>query len=112
MILLLQEKVDPKIIYVIVFLPYDGKRKLADEQAVLDKVMAQQQVNSTVDYGLVEGKKRTIGKRLEEIDKVISRLHEDYALGTLAGTSIDNLLPKYQREQEDLYIPTLMIYLY
>ena len=49
-------KVDQKIIYVIVFLPYDGKRKLADEQAVLDKVMAQQQVNSPVDYGLVEGK--------------------------------------------------------
>ena len=75
---------------------------LADEQAVLDRVMEQQQVNSTVDYGLVEGKKRTIGKRLEEIDKVISRLYEDYALGRLAGTSIDNLMPKYQREQEEL----------
>lgn len=75
---------------------------LADEQAVLEKVMEQQQVNSTVDYVLVEGKKRTIGKRLEEIDKVISRLYEDYALGRLAGTSIDNLLPKYQREQEEL----------
>ncbi len=75
---------------------------LADKQAVLEKVMEQQQVNSTVDYALVEGKKRTIGKRLEEIDKVISRLYEDYALGRLAGTSIDNLLPKYQREQEEL----------
>ena len=75
---------------------------LADEQAVLDKVMEQQQLNSTVDYGLVEGKKRTIGKRLEEIEKVISKLYEDYALGRLAGTSIDNLLPKYQREQEEL----------
>ena len=75
---------------------------LADEQAVLGRVMEQQQLNSTVDYGLIEGKKRTIGKRLEEIDKVISRLYEDYALGRLAGTSIDNLLPKYQREQEEL----------
>ena len=51
---------------------------------------------------MIEGKKRTIGKRLEEIDKVISKLYEDYALGRLAGTSIDNLLPKYQREQEEL----------
>ena len=75
---------------------------LADEQAVLGRVMEQQQLNSTVDYGLIEGKKRTIGKRLEEIDKVISRLYEDYALGRLAGTSTDNLLPKYQREQEEL----------
>ena len=75
---------------------------LADEQAVLGRVMEQQQLNSTVDYGLVEGKKRTIGKRLEEIEKVISKLYEDYALGRLAGTSIDNLMPKYQREQEEL----------
>ena len=75
---------------------------LADEQAVLGRVMEQQRANSTVDYGLVEGKKRTIGKRLEEIDKVISKLYEDYALGRLAGASIDNLLPKYQREQEEL----------
>jgi len=75
---------------------------LADEQAVLDKVMEQQQTNSTIDYGLIEGKKRTIGKRLEEIDKVISKLYEDYALGRLAGTSIDNLMPKYQKEQEEL----------
>ncbi len=79
-----------------------AKLALEDEQAVLDRVMEQQQLNSTVDYGLIEGKKRTIKKRLEEIDKVISRLYEDYALGRLAGTSIDNLLPKYQREQEEL----------
>lgn len=75
---------------------------LADEQAVLDRVMEQQHLNSTVDYGLIEGKKRTIGKRLEEIEKVISKLYEDYAHGRLAGTSIDNLMSKYQREQEEL----------
>ena len=75
---------------------------LADEQAVLGRVMEQQQINSTVDYGLVEGKRRTIEKRLGEIEKVISRLYEDYALGRLAGASIDNLMPKYQREQEEL----------
>ena len=40
---------------------------LADGQAVLGRVMEQQRLNSTVDYGLAEGKKRTIGKRLEEI---------------------------------------------
>ena len=56
----------------------------------------------TVDYGLVEGKRRTIEKRLGEIEKVISKLYEDYALGRLAGASIDNLMPKYQREQEEL----------
>ena len=57
---------------------------------------------TAVDYGLVEGKRRTIEKRLGEIEKVISKLYEDYALGRLAGASIDNLMPKYQREQEEL----------
>ena len=36
---------------------------LADEQAVLGRVMEQQQLNSTVEYGLVVGEERTIGER-------------------------------------------------
>ena len=37
---------------------------LADEQAVLGRVMEQQQINSTVDYGLVEGKGEPLRKGL------------------------------------------------
>lgn len=79
-----------------------AKLVLADETAVLDKIMEQTMTQNAVDYKAVGEKKRSCEKRLAEIEKVISRLYEDYALGKIAGSNIDSMIPKYQKEQNDI----------
>lgn len=75
---------------------------LADEREVLGRILEQAEANSATDYAVLDGKRQAIGKRLAEIEKVIGKLYEDYALGRIAGGSIDSLMPKYRKEQDEL----------
>ena len=78
-----------------------AKLALKDEKAVLDKVMEHENKNKT-DAGTVIEKKFSLEKRLGEVEKVIAKLYEDYALGKAGADEIDLLLPKYRKEQGEL----------
>ena len=78
-----------------------AKLALKDEKAVLDKVMEHENKNKT-DAGTVIEKKFSLEKRLGEVEKVIAKLYEDYALGKAGADEIDLLLPKYWKEQGEL----------
>lgn len=71
---------------------------MKDEKAVLDKVMEHENRNKA-DAGAVIEKKFSLEKRLGEVEKVIAKLYEDYALGKAGADEIDLLLPKYRKEQ-------------
>ena len=78
-----------------------AKLALKDEKAVLDKVMEHENRNKA-DAGAVIEKKFSLEKRLGEVEKVITKLYEDYALGKAGADEIDLLLPKYRKEQGEL----------
>ena len=78
-----------------------AKLALKDEKAVLDKVMEHENRNKA-DTGAVIEKKFSLEKRLGEVEKVIAKLYEDYALGKAGADEIDLLLPKYRKEQGEL----------
>ncbi len=78
-----------------------AKLALKDEKAVLDKVMEHENKNKT-DAGTVIEKKFSLEKRLGEVEKVIAKLYEDYALGKAGADEVDLLLPKYRKEQGEL----------
>ena len=54
------------------------------------------------DTGAPIEKKLSLEKRLGEVEKVIDKLYEDYALGKAGADEIDLLLPKYRKEQGEL----------
>ncbi len=54
------------------------------------------------DTGAAIEKKFSLEKRLGEVEKVIAKLYEDYALGKAGADEIDLLLPKYRKEQGEL----------
>lgn len=78
-----------------------AKLALKDEKAVLDKVMEHENRNKA-DTGAAIEKKFSLEKRLGEVEKVIAKLYEDYALGKAGADEIDLLLPKYRKEQGEL----------
>ncbi|MEZ3491371.1 MAG: recombinase family protein [Lachnospiraceae bacterium] len=78
-----------------------AKLALEDEQAVLEKVMEHENRNEP-DAGAAIEKRLSLEKRLGEVEKVIAKLYEDYALGKAGADEIDLLLPKYRKEQGEL----------
>lgn len=78
-----------------------AKLALKDEKAVLDKVMEHENRDKT-DTGAAIEKRLSLEKRLGEVEKVIAKLYEDYALGKAGADEIDLLLPKYRKEQGEL----------
>ena len=78
-----------------------AKLALKDEKAVLAKVMEHENRNKA-DTGAAIEKKFSLEKRLGEVEKVIAKLYEDYALGKAGADEIDLLLPKYRKEQGEL----------
>ncbi len=80
-----------------------AKLALKDEKAVLDKVMEHENKNKT-DAGTVIEKKFSLEKRLGEVEKVIAKLYEDYALGKAGTDEIDLLLPKYHNLGVNAYV--------
>ena len=78
-----------------------AKLALEDEQAVLEKVMEHENRNEP-DAGVAIEKRLSLEKRLGEVEKVIAKLYEDYALGKAKADEIDLLLPKYRKEQGEL----------
>ncbi len=78
-----------------------AKLALKDEKAVLDKVMEHEN-RDKADTGAAIEKKISLEKRLVEVEKVIAKLYEDYALGKAGADEIDLLLPKYRKEQGEL----------
>lgn len=78
-----------------------AKLALEDEEAVLGRVMEHEGRNRA-DTGVAIEKKISLEKRLGEVEKVIAKLYEDYALGKAGAGEIDLLLPKYRKEQGEL----------
>ena len=78
-----------------------AKLALEDEQAVLDRVMEHEN-DSEADTNTAIEKRLSLEKRLGEVEKVIAKLYEDYALGKAGADEIDLLLPKYRKEQGEL----------
>ncbi len=78
-----------------------AKLALEDERAVLEKVMEHENRNEA-DTGAAIEKRLSLEKRLGEVEKVIAKLYEDYALGKAGADEIDLLLPKYRKEQGEL----------
>ena len=78
-----------------------AKLALKDEKAVLDRVMEHESRNDA-DTGAAIEKRHSLEKRLGEVEKVIAKLYEDYALGKAGADEIDLLLPKYRKEQGEL----------
>ena len=65
-----------------------AKLALEDEQAVLEKVMEHENRNEP-DAGAAIEKRLSLEKRLGEVEKVIAKLYEDYALGKAGADEID-----------------------
>ena len=78
-----------------------AKLALKDEKAVLAKVMEHENRNEP-DAGAAIEKRLSLEKCLGEVEKVIAKLYEDYALGKAGADEIDLLLPKYRKEQGEL----------
>jgi len=78
-----------------------AKLALEDEQAVLDRVMEHEN-DREADTNTAIEKRLSLEKRLGEVEKVIAKLYEDYALGKAGADEIDLLLPKYRKEQGEL----------
>ena len=78
-----------------------AKLALEDEQAVLDRVMEHEN-DREADTNTAIEKRLLLEKRLGEVEKVIAKLYEDYALGKAGADEIDLLLPKYRKEQGEL----------
>ncbi len=78
-----------------------AKLALEDEQAVLDRVMEHEN-DGEADTNTAIEKRLSLEKRLGEVEKVIAKLYEDYALGKAGADEIDLLLPKYRKEQGEL----------
>ena len=70
-----------------------AKLALKDEKAVLDKVMEHEKRNKA-DTGAAIEKRLSLEKRLGEVEKVIAKLYEDYALGKAGADEIDLKISK------------------
>lgn len=80
-----------------------AKLALKDEKAVFEKVMEHENRNRAYTGDAIE-KKFSIEKRLGEVEKVIAKLYEDYALGKAGADEIDLFLPKYHNLGANAYV--------
>ena len=68
----------------------------AEFEALVKKNLAMQQTDQTKKAA--EGVSRKITTRLEQIDKVLNKLYEDNALGTIPQDRYEQMSQKYSEE--------------